>query len=82
MECTALVQYRNAVNSDVFAGFNPLLARVIDISSKSVCHQDIGWYYQATYQFEFKPAMGQFLGYSGYRRSVIIKECGRIANDE
>lgn len=65
-----LVQYRNAINSDPFAGFDPLFVRVLAMSSKSVCHQDVGWYYQSTYEFEFKSPQGQFVGKNGYRRTV------------
>jgi hypothetical protein len=51
-------QYRNAVNADSFAGFDPAMARVIQISGKSAFHQDAGWYWAVTYEFEFNPPLG------------------------
>jgi hypothetical protein len=64
-------QYRNAVNSDPFAGYDPLMARVVDISSTSVFHQDVGWYYQCNYEFEFRPPTSTYTGLNGYRRTVL-----------
>jgi hypothetical protein len=53
-----LYTYRTAVNSDPFAGWPPQMARVIQISPRSVFHQFVGWYWQVTYEFEFNPPMG------------------------
>jgi hypothetical protein len=50
--------YRNAINSDSFATFDPTMARVIQIGSKSAWHQDCGWYWVVTYEFEFAPPSG------------------------
>lgn len=63
--------YRKAVNSDVFAGYNPLMVRVVSILPKSVFHQDIGWYYQVTYEFEALPPWSQYAGLYGWRRTVL-----------
>jgi hypothetical protein len=67
------VQYRNAINSDPFAGYQPLMCRVLDISAKSLFHQDAGWYYQVTYEYECLPPMSQFSGTNGYRRTVLAQ---------
>ncbi len=65
-----VLQYRNAVNSDPFAGFNPLYCKVLNIASRSQWHQDAGWYYQTTYDFEFlSPKVGD--GGNGYRPQVL-----------
>jgi hypothetical protein len=45
--------YRNSINSDSFAGQSALFAKTIAITPKNIFHQDIGWYYQVTYEFEF-----------------------------
>lgn len=56
---TSLVyQYRNAVNSDPFAGWPPQMARVIKIAGKSTFHYQVGWYWIVTYEFEFNPPTG------------------------
>jgi hypothetical protein len=65
------VQYFQAVSSDPFAGYVPLMARVLDINSNSVFHQDVGWYYQAVYEFEFKPPLSSSAGQNGYRDTVV-----------
>ncbi len=65
------IQYRNAVNSDAFGGFDPLFARCLPIKSKNLFHQDVGWYSQTTYQFEFRPATSDSSGQNGYRRTVL-----------
>jgi len=66
-----VVAYRNAVNSDAFAGFPPLTCKVLNISSRSQWHQDAGWYYQATYEFEFLTASIDYDTQTGYRRRVV-----------
>ena len=48
-----VLAYRNAVNSDPFAGFPPLVAKVLISARAREWHQDAGWYYQATYEYEF-----------------------------
>jgi hypothetical protein len=65
------VQYFQAVASDPFAGYQPLMSRVLDISSESKFHQDAGWYYQASYEFEFRPPLSSSNGQNGYRDTVI-----------
>jgi hypothetical protein len=50
--------YRNAVNSDSFAGYNPQMCRMLPITAKNVFHQDIGWYAQVTYQVEINSPNG------------------------
>jgi hypothetical protein len=54
--------YRDAVNSDAFAGEDPGKAKVAKISGKRTFHNDIGVYYEVTYEFEFNPA--------GFRRKI------------
>lgn len=66
-----MFQYRNAVNSDQFAGQNPLMVRVLNISPKSIFHQDVGWYTQMTYEFEIRPPTSANAGQNGYRRTVL-----------
>jgi hypothetical protein len=66
-----LLAYRNAINSDSFAGFPPLFARCVGIQPKSVFHQFVGWYYQVTYAFEFLSPSSQSVGINGYRRTVL-----------
>lgn len=62
--------YENAINSDDFAGYAPTYAKVIQIVPKSVFHQDVGWYYQRTYEFEFlNPNLP--VNKNGYRRTVL-----------
>ncbi len=46
-------QYRNAINSDPWAGFDPFFAHCLSITPKNTFHQLVGWYYQVTYEFEF-----------------------------
>ncbi len=64
-------QYRRAINSDNFAGYAPLMSRVVNISPKSVFQQDVGWYTQTTYEFEFNPPFSQYSNVNGYRRTVL-----------
>ncbi len=66
-----VLSYRNAVNSDPFAGFPPLACKVLNISSKSQWHQDAGWYYQTTYEFEFLTAQIDYDTQTGYRKRII-----------
>jgi hypothetical protein len=62
--------YRNAINSDQFAGFDPFYSKVMNIQAKSQWHQDIGWYSQTTYVFEFlSPKVDD--GGKGYRKSIL-----------
>ena len=66
-----VLAYRNAVNADSFAGFPPLACKVLNISSKSQWHQDAGWYYQTTYEFEFLTAQIDYDSQTGYRKNVV-----------
>jgi hypothetical protein len=66
-----VLAYRNAVNSDPFAGFPPLTCKVLNISSRSQWHQDIGWYYQTTYEFEFLTASIDYDTNTGFRKRII-----------
>jgi hypothetical protein len=66
-----VIAYRNAVNSDAFAGFPPLTSKVLNISSRSQWHQDAGWYYQTTYEFEFLTASIDYDTNTGYRPRVL-----------
>jgi hypothetical protein len=66
-----VLAYRNAVNSDTFAGFPPLTCKVLNISSRSQWHQDAGWYYQTTYEFEFLTASIDYDTQTGYRKRII-----------
>jgi hypothetical protein len=74
------IQYYNAVNSDVFANYNPLMARVLNIGSKSMFHQDAGWYYQVTYEFEFLDPISPTVGLNGYRRTVLSQGMRAISS--
>ena len=65
------IQYRNAINSDPFAGYDPLMVRVLEFTPENLFHQDVGWYYKVTYSFECKPAGSSSLGDNGYRRRVL-----------
>jgi hypothetical protein len=68
----ALMQtYRNAINTDQWAGFPPLMAKVYNISPSSQFHQDAGWYYQVTYEFEFLYPASTYKGINGYRRTIL-----------
>jgi hypothetical protein len=70
--------YNNAVNSDIFAGYPPLYSRVLEIVPKSLFHQDVGWYYQRTYMFEFKnPTLP--VNANGYRRTIISQGMNAIS---
>jgi hypothetical protein len=60
-----------AINSDAFAGYAPLFAKVESIIPKSVFHQDVGWYYQMTYTFELISPLSPYAGLYGWRKSVI-----------
>jgi hypothetical protein len=66
-----IVQYVGAVNSDLFGIYNPLQVKCLSIQPKSVCHQDVGWYYQLTYEFEslnpYNPNTQQF----GWRKVLL-----------
>ena len=53
-----MYSYRTAVNSDPFAGFPPQMARMIQLSGKSVFHYYCGWYWQVRYEIEFNPPIG------------------------
>lgn len=65
-----LQSYDNAVNSDTFALYPPLMCKVLNILPKSVFHQDVGWYYQITYEFEcLNPTLPWNV--NGYRRTVL-----------
>ena len=44
--------YRNSINSDSFGGASALFCKNTAITPKNIFHQDIGWYYQVTYEFE------------------------------
>jgi len=46
-------QYRNAINSDTFGAWDPYFAHCLGITPKNTFHQQVGWYYQVTYEFEF-----------------------------
>jgi len=63
--------YRNAVNSDPFAGFPPLCCKVLNISSKNQWHQDQGWYSQTNYQFEFISPQVDYDSQYGFRKRII-----------
>jgi hypothetical protein len=66
-----VLAYRNAVNNDQFGGFPPLTCKVLNISSRSQWHQDAGWYYQTTYEFEFLTASIDYDTNTGYRKRII-----------
>ncbi|CEF48257.1 unnamed protein product [uncultured bacterium] len=65
-----MLPYRNAINSDPFAGFDPYFAKALPIQAKNLWHQDAGWYYEVTYQFEFLvPKIGGNV--DGYRKKIL-----------
>jgi hypothetical protein len=66
-----VLAYRNAVNSDPFAGFPPLTCKVLNIGSRSQWHQDAGWYYQTTYEFEFTTAAIDYATNTGFRKKIV-----------
>ncbi len=66
-----VLKYRNAVNSDPFAGFDPLTCKVLNISGRSQWHQDAGWYYQTTYEFEFLAAYIDYDTNTGFRPRIL-----------
>jgi hypothetical protein len=66
-----VVRYRNAIASDSFAGFDPLFAKVLTISARSNWHQDAGWYYQVTYQFEFMNPSFNGDNTTGFRKRIL-----------
>ena len=65
-----VLQYRNAINSTPFAGFQPYYCKVLNIQSRSQFHQLIGYYYQTTYEFEFLSPKVNDNG-MGYRKSIL-----------
>jgi len=75
-----VLQYRNAINSDQFGGFDPLYCKVLNIQARSQFHQDIGWYYQVTYEFEFLSPKVNDDG-QGYRKQVLSQGMRAIGND-
>jgi hypothetical protein len=66
-----VLAYRNAVNSDPFAGFPALMCKVLNISSRSQWHQDVGWYYQTTYEFEFTTSQIDYDTQTGFREKIV-----------
>ena len=46
--------YRDSVNSDTFLGFPPNQARCKDITGKRIHTADYGYYWQVSYEFEFR----------------------------
>ena len=72
-----VLKYRNAVNSDSFAGFDPLTCKVLNISGRSQWHQDAGWYYQTTYEFEFLAAYIDYDTNTGFRPRSSARASGR-----
>lgn len=46
-------QFRSAVNSDPFCGADPQQCKVLQISGKRQWNQDIGYYFEVVYEFEF-----------------------------
>ena len=46
-------KYRSAINSDVFLGADPGTVKCVPIEAELAFDQDIGWYYNKTYRFEF-----------------------------
>ena len=65
-----VLRYRNAINSDPFAGFDPFYSKVLNVQSRSQFHQEVGWYYQTTYEFEFISPKVNETG-QGFRKLVL-----------
>lgn len=65
-----VVQYRNAINTDPFAGFDPYFCKVLNIEATNQFNQDVGWYYTVTYQFEFIcPKVNDIT--DGFRKKIL-----------
>ncbi len=69
-------QYKNAINTDAWAGVNPFFAHCLGITPKNTFHQLVGWYYQVTYEFEFispRQAANQSKGgeLQGFRKLIL-----------
>lgn len=63
--------YFKAINSDIFAGYPPLMVKLVSMLPKSIFHQDLGWYYQMTYEFECLSPLSPYTGINGWRRTVL-----------
>jgi hypothetical protein len=62
--------YRNSISQDSFAGATALFAKCIAITPKNLFHQDVGWYYQMTYEFELlNPRLSA--GPNGWRKTIL-----------
>lgn len=46
--------YRDSCNSDIFLGFNPYQVKCKDIQGKRIYTADYGYYWQVSYEFEFR----------------------------
>lgn len=81
-------QYRNAINSDVFAGWDPYFCHCLSITPKNTFHQIAGWYYQVTYEFEFitprQAASSQAPGgeYQGFRKQIVNQGLRALKNGQ
>ncbi len=78
-------QYKNAINTDSWAGVNPFFAHCLGITPKNTFHQLIGWYYQVTYEFEFispRQAQNQSKGgeLQGFRRQILNQGLRELVN--
>ncbi len=47
-------QYRDSVNADVFLGYQPNQVKCRDIQGKRIYTADYGYYWQVSYEFEFR----------------------------
>jgi hypothetical protein len=47
-------QYRDSCNSDTFLGFSPYQVKCKDIQGKRIYTADYGYFWQVTYEFEFR----------------------------
>jgi hypothetical protein len=79
-------QYRNAINSDAFAGYDPYFVKVVSIAPRSVFHQICGWYYQVSYEFEMISPYGTGGGsgggaeQQGYKKRILSQGLRAISS--
>ncbi len=62
--------YRNSINIDSFAGQSAYFAMCYGITPKNLWHQDVGWYYQVTYEFAFANPRDD-AGTLGWKKEIL-----------
>jgi len=69
--------YTTAVNSDLFAGRMPMMVRCLHISGRSQWHQDAGWYWQVTYEFE---CLNPVRWPNGWRKQILNQGLRKLSS--